>query len=69
MMSKIIFDLNKCNLTDKQFMMLINKCIQPKIMINGYIIEWEYTINKGIVELSASLVNLNDSKRFYENQK
>ena len=68
-MNKIIFDLNDCKLTDNDFMVLIDKCIEPRIMVNGYIIEWKYTINKGIVELSASLVNLNDGKRFYENQK
>ena len=55
MMNKIIFNLNDYGLDEKSFMVLLNRYIMLEIRVNGYFIDWNYIIDKGIVELTAEL--------------
>ena len=52
-MNKIRFDLNKYNLTEQDFNVLIHRHITNGIVVNGYMVKWDYTIQEGIVELTA----------------
>ena len=51
----IKFDLNSVNLSVKDFNLLINKTINTNALVNGYTLNWEYTIEDNIVEVSASI--------------
>lgn len=54
MMNKIRFDLDKTGIEFSDLRILLDRC-NADIMINGFVLRWEYELNNGIVEISANL--------------
>ena len=54
-MSGIVFDLNECGLSFDDFRVLLDRCVKTDLMVNGYVIEWEYDVVDNVVLLNACL--------------
>lgn len=54
-MSGIVFDLNECGLSVDDFRVLLDRCVKTDLMVNGYVIEWEYDVVDNRVLLNACL--------------
>ena len=52
----IRFDLNEYDIGVNEFIILLNRVIQNDFIVNGYMIDWEYTVNDKVIELSASIM-------------
>lgn len=57
-MSGIVFDLNGCDLSFDDFRVLLDRCVKTDLMVNGYVIEWEYDVVDNVVLLNACLLKI-----------
>ena len=57
MMNKIIFDLNEYGIEFNDLKILLNRC-NNDIMINGFVLRWDYELKDNIVEVTARLENI-----------
>jgi len=56
-MNKIIFDLNEYGIEFNDLKILLNRC-NNDIMINGFVLRWDYELKDNIVEVTARLENI-----------
>ena len=57
MMNKIRFDLDECGIKFSDLNVLLDKC-NNDIMINGFVLRWEYELKDNIVIVNARLEKL-----------
>lgn len=58
MMNKIIFDLDDYGIEFNDLKILLNMCNTDNIMINGFVLKWDYELKDNIVEVTARLEKL-----------
>lgn len=56
-MNSIIFDLDEYGIGFDDLKILLDRC-NNDIMINGFVLRWEYELNENIVEVTARLEKL-----------
>lgn len=57
MMNKIIFDLDEYGIEFNDLKILLDRC-NNDIMINGFVLRWDYELKDNIVEVIARLEKL-----------
>ena len=57
MMNKIRFDLDEYGIKFSDLKILLDKC-NNNIMINGFVLRWDYELNDNIVIVTAQLEKL-----------
>lgn len=57
MMNKIIFDLDEYGIEFNDLKILLNRC-NNDIMVNGFVLRWDYELKDNIVEVTARLEKL-----------
>ena len=57
MMNKIIFDLDEYGIKFSDLKILLDRC-NNDIMINGFVLRWDYELNDNIVIVTARLEKL-----------
>lgn len=57
MMNNIIFDLDEYGIEFNDLKILLDRC-DNDIMINGFVLRWDYELKDNIVEVTARLEKL-----------